>query len=168
MEEGGAGSSLCFFMIEQSFVKEIAEDFLTGSESYLISVEIKPGNRIVVEIDNDQSVAVDECIALNKHIESRLDRDQEDYELEVGSYGITQPLKVLRQYRKYIGKEVEILAKSGLKCSGILKDATEEGIILTVEKQVKPEGAKRKITVEEDLSFTYNELKYTKYLIRFK
>jgi Uncharacterized protein conserved in bacteria len=168
MEEGGVCSSLCFFMIEQSLVKEIAEDFLNGSESYLINVEVKPGNAIVVEIDNDQSVNVEECIALNKYIESRLDRDKEDFELEVGSYGISQPFKIPRQYRKYIGKEVEVLTKAGMKYTGILKGAEENGIVLTIEKQIKPEGAKRKITVEEDLSFAYEELKYTKYLIRFK
>jgi Uncharacterized protein conserved in bacteria len=155
-------------MIEQNLVKEIAEDFLNSSESYLISVEVRPGNAIVVEIDNDQSVNVEECIALNKYIESRLDRDKEDFELEVGSYGISQPLKIPRQYRKYIGKEVEVLTKAGIKCAGILKDTDKDGIVLTIEKQIKPEGAKRKITVEEDLSFAYEELKYTKYLIRFK
>lgn len=155
-------------MIEQSLVKKIAEDFLKNSESYLVRAEVKPGNVIVVEIDNDQSVGVQECIDLNKYIESQLDRDQEDYELEVGSYGISQPFKILKQYRKYIGREVEVLTKTGKKLTGILKDADENGIVLTIEKQIKPEGAKRKIKVEEDLPFKYEELKYTKYLIRFK
>jgi Uncharacterized protein conserved in bacteria len=168
MEEGGICPSLCFSMIEQGLVKKIAEDFLNGSESYLVNVEIKPGNTIVVEIDNDQSVDVEECIVLSKHIESHLDRDKEDFELEVGSYGISQPFKLLRQYRKYMGREVEVQAKTGMKFTGILKEADENGIVLIIEKKVKPEGAKRKITVEEDLSFAYGELKYTKYLISFK
>lgn len=92
----------------------------------------------------------------------------EDFELEVGSAGITSPFKVLRQYVKNIGNEVEMLLKSGTKLTGVLKSADENGVVVTVEKQVKPEGAKRKVTVREDQSYTFDEIKYTKYLIRFK
>ena len=155
-------------MIDKEIIRQAVEDFTKESEIFLVSVEVKPGNIIVVEIDSDDSVGIDDCIALNKFIESKLDRDIEDYELEVGSAGITQAFKILRQYRKYIGKEVEVLTKAGKKLQGILKDANEQNMALTIEKQVKPEGAKRKINVEEDLTFTYDEIKYTKYLIRFK
>ena len=155
-------------MIDKETIRQAVEDFVKESEIFLVSVEVKPGNKIVVEIDSDGAVSIDDCIALNKFIESKLDRDVEDFELEVGSAGISQPFKILRQYRKYIGKEVEVLTKAGKKLQGILKDANEQNMTLTIEKQVKPEDAKRKITVEEDLTFTYNEIKYTKYLIRFK
>lgn len=155
-------------MIEKTVVKEIVECFLADSDSYLVDVEVKPGNVIVVEIDNDDSVSIDDCIALNKFVESQLDRDVEDYELEVGSAGIGQPFKIFQQYRKNIGNEVETLLKSGVKYTGILKDATEGGIVLTIEKEIKPEGAKRKVKVEDDLAFSYEEIKYTKYVIRFK
>jgi ribosome maturation factor RimP len=170
MEEGGKSLSLCILtiMIEKAVVKEIIEDFLVDSSNYLVGVEVKPGNTIIVEIDNDQSVSIDDCIALNRFIESRLNRDVEDYELEVGSSGISQPFKLLRQYKKNIGKEVEILFKTGKKQVGMLKEATENQVILTIEKQVKPEGAKRKTTIEEDLAFVYDEIKYTKNIIRFK
>jgi ribosome maturation factor RimP len=167
-EEGGSSPSFYFLdMIEKTIVKEIVDDFLKDSENYLIDVEVKSGNTIVVIIDNDRFVSIDDCIALNKFIESRLDREVEDYELEVGSAGIGQPFKVLRQYRKHIGKEVETLVK-GTKYSGVLKEVNEEGIVLTVTKQIKPEGAKRKITTEEDLSFPFGDIKQTKYLISFK
>jgi ribosome maturation factor RimP len=146
----------------------LAEDFLASSDNYLVDVDIKPGNIIVVEIDNDEGVCVDDCAALSRYIEENLDRDVEDFELEVGSAGITSPFKILRQYQKNIGNEVEILLKSGAKLTGMLKDANESGILLTVSKQVKPEGAKRKVTVEEDVPYKFDEIKYTKYLIRFK
>ena len=155
-------------MIDKEIVRQAVEDFTKESEIFLVSVEIKPGNVIVVEIDSDSSVGIDDCIALNKFIESKLDRDIEDYELEVGSAGISQPFKILRQYQKNIGNEVEVLTKAGKKLQGVLKDANPENMVLTVEKQEKPEGSKRKVTVEEDLTFTYEEIKYTKYLIRFK
>jgi ribosome maturation factor RimP len=155
-------------MIEKIVIKEIVENYLKDSENYLVDLDVKPGNVIVVEIDNDHGVSIGDCIALNHHIESKLDREVEDYELEVGSSGIGQAFKNLRQYRKNRGNEVELLTKSGIKHIGILKDAEEEQMILTVKKQVKPEGAKKKITVEEDLTFLYKEIKHTKYLIRFK
>ena len=153
-------------MIEEVFVKAIVEDFLKDTDKFPVEVEINPGNRIVVEIDSDSGVSIDDCIRLTKYIESKLDRDVEDYELEVGSAGIGQPFKLLRQYKKNIGKEVEVLTKKGEKLSGVLKDADKDKFVLTIEKQVKPEGAKRKVTIKEDLTFTYDGIKYAKYIIR--
>ena len=155
-------------MIDKQMVIQLAEEKLASSGNYLVDAGIQPGNVIIVEIDNDEAVCIDDCVELSRFIEEHLDRDSEDFELEVGSAGITSPFKILRQYQKNIGKEVEVLLASGMKLTGILKSADENGIVLTVEKQVKPEGAKRKITVEEDLAYTYNEIKSTKYLIRFK
>jgi len=155
-------------MLEKRIVTELADDFLKNSENYLVGVEISPDNVVVVTIDNDLGVAIDDCIALSKYLESKLDREKEDFELEVGSAGITAPFKVLRQYLKNIGKEVEVLTRDGRKLSGVLKSADDAGFTLTVEKLVKPEGAKRKITVEENLNFHYDEIKKTNYLIRFK
>jgi ribosome maturation factor RimP len=155
-------------MIEKETVIRIVEEKLAGSVNYLTDVLVKPGNLIVVEMDNDDGVNIDDCAELSRYIEEHLDREVEDYELEVGSAGITSPFKVHRQYLKNVGNEVELLLKSGAKLSGILKAVDENGIILTVEKQVKPEGAKRKQTVEEDQSYLFSEIKYTKYVIRFK
>ena len=154
--------------MEKENIVRLVEEKLAASGNYLVDLTIKPGNLIVVEIDNDEAVSIDDCAELSKHIEANLDRDVEDYELEVGSAGITSPFKVLRQYQKNIGNEVEMLLKNGIKLCGILKSADEGGIIVTLEKLVKPEGAKRKVAVQEDQSFTYEEIKYTKYLIRFK
>ena len=147
-------------MIEKKVVSQLVEEKLASSSNYLVDVVIKPGNLIVVEIDNDEAVSIDDCAELSRYLEEHLDRDVEDYELEVGSAGITSPFKVLRQYVKNIGNEVEMLLKNGSKLTGVLKSA--------VEKKVKPEGAKRKVTVVEDESYTFDEIKYTKYLIRFK
>ena len=155
-------------MIEKKVVSQLIEEKLASSSNYLVDVVIKPGNLIVVEIDNDEAVSCDDCAELSRDLEEHLDRDVEDYELEVGSAGITSPFKVLRQYVKNIGNEVEMLLKNGSKLTGVLKSADENGVVVSVEKKVKPEGAKRKVTVVEDESYTFDEIKYTKYLIRFK
>ena len=155
-------------MIEKKVVSQLIEEKLASSSNYLVDVVIKPGKLIVVEIDNDEAVRIDDCAELSRYLEEHLDRDVEDYELEVGSAGITSPFKVLRQYVKNIGNEVEMLLKNGSKLTGVLKSADENGVVVSVEKKVKPEGAKRKVTVVEDESYTFDEIKYTKYLIRFK
>lgn len=155
-------------MIEKSVVSQLVEEKLAFSDNFLVDIVIKPGNLIIVEIDNDEGVCIDDCAELSRYLEEHLDRDVEDYELEVGSAGITSAFKVLRQYVKNIGNEVEMLLKNGVKLAGVLKSADETGVVVTVEKQIKPEGAKRKVTVQEDQSYTFDEIKYTKYLIRFK
>ncbi len=155
-------------MIDKNELARLIEEKLASSSNYLVDVQVKPGNLIVVEIDNDETVGIDDCVELSRYIETALDRDKEDFELEVGSAGITSPLKVLRQYKKYIGKEVELLLTKGVKVTGVLKYADENGIVVVVEKMVKPEGAKRKVLVEEELAYAFEEIKYTKYLLRFK
>lgn len=155
-------------MIDKNELARLIEEKLASSSNYLVDVQVKPGNLIVVEIDNDETVGIDDCVELSRYIETALDRDKEDFELEVGSAGITSPLKVLRQYEKYIGKEVELLLTKGVKVTGVLKYADENGIVVVVEKKVKPEGAKRKVLVEEEQAYAFEEIKYTKYLLRFK
>lgn len=155
-------------MIEKERVKEIAEKSIEGTAMFLVDIVVRPGNIIVVEIDSDDSIGIDDCISLSRKIESHLNRDEEDFELEVGSAGLTAPLKIPRQYKKNEGNEVEVLSKAGQKLSGVLKESNDNGFTLTVTKMVKPEGAKKKIAIEEDLSFAYEDVKYTKYLIRFK
>lgn len=155
-------------MIEKKEIIDLVNGFLVNSECYLVDVSVAPDNLIVVEIDHDNGVAIDDCVALSRYMEDCLDRDVEDFELEVTSAGITSPFKTVRQYLKNVGKEVEIMLKNGGKHSGRLKAANEEEFVVTLEKQIKPEGAKRKQTIREDETFRYEEIKYTKNIIRFK
>lgn len=155
-------------MIDKNVVKQLVEERLASSDTYLVAVDVQPDNLITVEIDNDEGVDIDTCVELSRYLEAHLDRDTEDYELEVGSAGITSPFKVLRQYLKNKGNEVEMLLKSGIKLTGILDDADEKGAVILLEKQVKAEGSKRKTTVQEKVFYPYEEIKYTKYLLRFK
>lgn len=154
-------------MIEKEIIQNLVEEKLKGTDYYPVEVSVSLDNRISIEIDNDNGVSIDDCVELSRYIDEHLDREQEDFELEVGSSGVTSPFKILRQYQKNIGNEVEMLLKSGIKLVGILKDADEKGATITVEKKVKAEGAKRKETVLEDLAYSFDEIKYTKYLIRF-
>ena len=155
-------------MIDKEFLIGHAEDFLKESDNYLVDINVNPGNIISVEIDNNSGVNIDDCVKLSRYLESQLNRDVEDFELTVGSVGLTSPFKSLKQYYKHIGNEVEVLTKKGLKLSGVLKSADENMFVITTYKREKLEGAKRKTEVSEDLKFGYDEIKHTKYLIRFK
>jgi ribosome maturation factor RimP len=155
-------------MIQIETVYQIVEKWIADGALFIVDIKVMPDNTVVVELDSDEGVSIDACAELSRFIEANIDREVEDYELQVSSAGLGQPFKILRQYKKNIGNEVEVLTKTGIKHQGILKSADKESFVLEIEKQVKPEGAKRKITVQEELTFTYEEIKYTKYLIRFK
>ena len=155
-------------MIDKNVVGGIVNEWLEDKDYFLVDVSVSPDDKIVVEIDHAEGVWIDDCVELSRFIESKLDREEEDYELEVGSAGIGQPFKVLQQYLIHIGKEVEVLTREGKKLEGVLKDANEENMTVTVQKKVKLEGSKRPKLVQEDLTYAYNEIKYTKYLISFK
>jgi ribosome maturation factor RimP len=157
-----------FQMILKNTVEQTIIDFLSQTDYYLVDLTITTDNKILVEIDSFDGVSIDFCADLSRHIESQFDRETEDFELQVSSAGLTEPFKVLKQYEKNLGNEVEVLTKDGKKLTGILEEANEDNFVLQIEKTEKPEGAKRKITVQENITFNYSDIKYTKYIIRFK
>ncbi|MDR0891791.1 MAG: ribosome assembly cofactor RimP [Mediterranea sp.] len=155
-------------MIEKKTVCQIVDEWLEGKDYFLVEVSVSQDDKIVVEIDHAEGVWIEDCVDLSRYIESKLNREVEDYELEVGSAGIGQPFKVLQQYYIHIGQMVEVLTTDGRKLTGVLKEADDERFTVGVQKKVKPEGAKRPKVVEEDETFVYEQIKYTKYLINFK
>lgn len=155
-------------MIDKNVVKQLANEWLEGKDYFLTDITVSPDNRIVIEIDHAEGVWIEDCVALSRYIENHLDRDIEDYELEVGSAGIGQPFKVLRQYEINVGEPVEVLTTNGKKLVGKLKEATPDHFVITIEEKAKMEGEKRPKMVERDLTFGYDEVKYTKYYLTFK
>lgn len=155
-------------MLDKVIVNQIIDEYLQDSELYLVDLKITQDNRVLIEIDAFKGVSLDDCIGLNRFIESKIDREIEDYELEVSSAGLTEPFKVLKQYEKNIGKEVEVLTTEGKKMTGVISQVAEEQFGLTIEKSMKQDGAKRKTTVKEELLLSYKNIKTTKLIIRFK
>jgi len=155
-------------MIQQETVAAAVQEWLKDKDYFLVDVSISPDNKILVEIDHKDGVWIEDCVDLSKYLETALDRDKEDFELEVGSAGIGQPFKVLQQYRIHVGEQVEVLTKDHQKLSGILKEAGDEAFTLTIQEKVKPEGAKRPKLVDKDIVLAYDQVEYTKYVISFK
>ena len=155
-------------MISKDTVRSIVEEWLDGKEYFLVDIEISPDDRIVVEIDHADGVWIEDCVALSRYIEDHLSRDEEDYELEVGSAGLGQPFKVAQQYHCFVGKDVEVLDADGKKYKGVLKSVDGGDFTVTVEEKQKVEGKKRPQLVSVDRTFQMDTVKYTKYLINFK
>ena len=155
-------------MISKDTVRSIIEEWLDGKEYFLVDIEISPDDRIVVEIDHADGVWIEDCVALSRYIEDHLSRDEEDYELEVGSAGLGQPFKVPQQYHCFVGKDVEVLDADGKKYKGVLKSVDGGDFTVTVEEKQKVEGKKRPQLVSVDRTFQMDTVKYTKYLINFK
>lgn len=154
-------------MISEDVVRALLTEYLAEGNVafYIVSVSVHPGNRIVVELGGREPIGIDDCVKATKYLESKLDRDVEDYELEVGSAGLTSPFKVLRQYEDAVNQEVEVLIKGGVKEKGILLSASEAGIELAVMRRVKLEGAKRKTDVEERIAVAMETILSTKRII---
>lgn len=155
-------------MTDINVVRGIVDEWLAGKDYFLTDLTISTDNRIVVEIDHEEGVWIEDCVELSRFIESRLDREEEDFELEVGSAGIGQPFKVLRQYEIHQGERVETLTLDGKKLQGVLAHVCDENFTLTITEKVKEPGAKRPTLKERDVVLAYNEVKWTKYLIDFK
>lgn len=155
-------------MINKDTVRSIVEEWLDGKEYFLVDIEISPDDRIVVEIDHADGVWIEDCVELSRFIEDHLNRDEEDYELEVGSAGLGQPFKVAQQYHCFVGKDVEVLDADGKKYKGVLKAVEGNDFTVTVQEKQKVEGKKRPQLVDTDHTFQMDKVKYTKYLINFK
>ncbi len=148
-------------------VIEEAEACLTG-DLFLVEVVVSPANEVEVIVDGDGSVSIDQCVALSRALEQRFDREQEDFELTVSSAGIGRPLKLLRQYKKLLGKPVEVVLKDGRKVIGDLDKADESGIGVSYEAMELPEGEKRKKKVRKTVSAPWDEIKSTVEHLDFK
>ena len=150
-------------MIQIEKVREIVETYLSDKDYELIELKVSPKNEILVEIDSYNGVTVDFCAELNNYIQQHLDREEEDYELEVGSVSLTAPFKSKMQYEKNVGHDVEILLKDGKKVKGVLVEVNADGFSVDAEFMEKIEGKKRKQKVVKTLTFSYEEVKQAQY-----
>ena len=144
-------------------VKDIVLKHIRETAIFLVDVKIDSANRISVEIDRPGGVTIKECIEISRAIESDLNRDTEDFGLEVSSPGLTKPFKVLEQYQKNIGQQVEVVRRDGQKVNGLLQHADVESIALGVKAKNKETGK----TAMHTVTLKFNEIKATKIALTF-
>lgn len=150
-------------MIDKNVVAELAKEFIADKPYELITCTVSADNRVVVEVDSMEGVDVDFCAEMSRFINDKLDREIEDYELEVGSVSITDPFKTLMQYRKHIGHPVEVLTADGKKLHATLLAADEAGFTIEAEVMVAVEGKKKKQKQLQQLTLSFSDAKYCKY-----
>lgn len=157
-------------MIDKQLLKQEIEKDLAETDLFLVDLTVSRDNSIVVEIDSLRGVDIDDCTRLTRQIEEAFDRDVEDYELEVGSAGLTAPFKVRGQYEKNIGNEIEVLTRDGRKLSGVLTAIDPEGTVftMTVKEKVKEPGKKRPVIVDRPVDIAVADTKTVRYALNFK
>ena len=153
-------------MLQEQVEKLLEEVFQEYNSLFLISLNISEQNHILVVIDGDHGVSVNDCIAVSRKIENNLDREEEDFSLEVASSGVSEPLKLPRQYQKNIGRKLEVITKTN-KFAGNLTTVNEDGIVLSWKaKEPKPIG-KGKVTVDKEAEIVFQEIEKAKVVITF-
>ncbi len=146
-------------MIDKFKVLDIVKDVLEGSDKYLVNMKITPDNRIFVDLDGDNGINIDDCIEVSRAIENSLNRDEEDFELNVSSAGADSPLKMPRQYRRHVGRELSVEPFEGAKVEGILTEAGDS------QFTIKTKGSKKEPS--QELTFAYEDVKTARVIIRF-
>lgn len=163
----GHQSPVFLTMIQAQHLRQLIEAHLEGSGNYLVDVTVSSANKITVLIENDKNVSIDDCVQLSRWLEKQLDRDAEDFSLEVSSPGIDQPFRVMRQYAKNIGREVDVVLKDGKKLSGKLLSADDNTIALEQQSKEKVEGQKGKQLVTRTTEIPFENIKETRIVIKF-
>lgn len=146
-------------MIDKIKVLEIVSEALEGTDKYLISLKITPDNRIYVDLDGDSGINIDDCIEVSRKVENALNRDEEDFELNVSSAGADAPLKMPRQYRRHVGRELEVVSFTGETYLGTLTQCDNDTFVLQTKgtKKVAPQV----------LTFNYADVKTAKIVLKF-
>lgn len=153
-------------MIEKAAVAHIVNETLT-EEQFLVDVTVSSNNEIQVMVDSDSGLSINQIVEISRYVESKLDREKEDFELSVFSAGLTEPFKLVRQYKKNLGKEIEVLLTNGQKLTGLLTEVAEQAISLEVTTKEKLEGSKKKELVKRVHQLGYSEIKEAKKILKF-
>jgi ribosome maturation factor RimP len=156
-------------MMKRDEIIERMQEPVAQRGCYIVDAQIGKDDDITLTVDKDNgSVSLEDCEAINDAFLAAFDKDQEDYSLTVTSAGLDQPFKVLRQYQKAIGSQVEVRLRNGKKIIGLLSDATKDGITLRYSLREAVEGKKRKVMVEHEEIFRMEDINSVAPYIIFK
>ena len=154
-------------MIDSDLVKKLVKEKL-DDKMFLVEVAVNERNVINIFVDSYDGLTIEQCISISRHVEYGLNRDEEDFELQVSSPGLSAKFKVKEQYKKYVGRLVEVVTNADIKLEGIILSATEDGITLETSTRELLDGHKKKQLVVKQQQLKYNEIKSAKAVISFK
>jgi ribosome maturation factor RimP len=154
-------------MVEKAKIEQLVTEKLEEG-MFLVEVQVSTSNFIRVSLDHFDGITIDHCVAISRHIEHSLDREEEDFELQVSSPGLSEPIRVKEQYLKNVGRQLEVDTEDGRKLAGILKVATPDDILLETSTREKVEGHKKKQLVVKEYKIEYSDIKSAKVVVLFK
>jgi len=170
VNRGDESPLFLYSMIPQKRIKELAEERIAEHDPtiYIVEIHVGAGNNILVEIDKENGyVSIEDCVKISRNIEHNLDRETEDFSLEVSSAGIDKPLRVFKQFIKNTGRQVKVkLAEKG-SLEGVLVSADKEGLVLETKEKKTVEGRRKKEWVTSQHPLKYTDIKETKLIITF-
>lgn len=143
----------------------LIKDKLEGTDKFLVDMHISRDNRISVAIDGDNGVTIDDCIELSRHIEKNLNRDEEDFELNVASAGLDNPLKLHRQYVKNIGRFIAVTTTDGEKTTGKLLEVTDNDISILPDNT--PRRKKQETETDSTKTISFDDIQTAKIIVKF-
>ena len=120
-------------MITDEKIIELVQQQIQETDIFLVEAVVKPGNMIRVHVDRPDGISIDECVRISRFLNGELDRDVEDFSLEVSSPGVSAPFKVKQQYEKNVGRTIEVRLEDGDRLEGKLESVAEEAIVLLVK-----------------------------------
>jgi ribosome maturation factor RimP len=150
-------------MVEKQTIQGYVKEFMKGTGLFLVTVKVSSSNRITVLADKNEGITIDECAAIHRHLEKSLDRDKEDFELQVSSPGLDMPFAVIEQYLKNENRRVEVIDNEGSKYIGKLKNVTDGGF--EIETELKIKGKTKEL---KDISFNFDQIKSTRAILTIK
>jgi len=150
-------------MAEKQKIQALIEEYIKGTGLFLVAVKVISSNRITVLADKNGGITIDECASIHRLIANNLDRDEEDFELQVSSPGLDMPFVVIEQYYKNEGRKVEVIDNEESRHLGILKNVTKGGFELETELKVKGKTKELK-----DISFNFEQIKSTRVILIIK
>jgi ribosome maturation factor RimP len=154
-------------MIDRALVTELVEENIAGTDIFIVDIAVKPDNVVSIVLDSDTVVGIDICADINRLVYSSLESKYEDnFELNVYSAGLSEPLKLKRQYIKHTGEAVEVVCKSGEKKKGVLCYIDDNHIEIEYETKEKEPGTKKKKTVKLKEKVDFDSIKSTKLEIK--
>ena len=149
-------------------VEELLNDFLKEREDlFLIDLKISAGDDVTVILDGDNGVSLQDCLDASRAIEFNMDREEHDFSLQVMSAGLSEPLSTPRQYRKNLGRTLDILMNDSSKIEGELSKVDDDKITLTLKYRKPKEVGKGKVDVVEEKEIPYSEIKKALVAIKF-
>jgi ribosome maturation factor RimP len=153
-------------MINRDLIVQLVEEKLTDGQ-FIVSIKISSTNHISVIVDSFSGLTIKHCMDISRHIEGSLDREAEDFELQVSSAGLGEPFKIHQQFQKNKGKDVEVVMTDGTKLEGTLKEINEDGFELETRKREKVEGHKKKQLIVQVHRIEFDKAKTVKNIIKF-